>query len=319
MSPKEDFEKEDFEIHLYSIFEGIGHIQRGINIYKFLRKFYKKIKLFIINDNYQQEKKEKLKELINHQDSIDWDYVNFKTLSNFENKYYILILDIRDHDPKMILQNYTNYSTLCLDNHHERHHSDVDYYFTLPHPQLKESVLDTIRKNFFSFEYLKALDQLPSKKSGVLVYLGIMSQKTKYHDFLKNPQKIQSLIKQTTNEVYIIESENFHTPENFYKLLKIVDYVITYPGNLFYEGVFMQKKIICYDLDSEIHRNLISKFRKDLKTHHKGIYYLEEKKEILTFDVFEFQNLDTGKYILSTSYDFLRKWIDEKIQSYATK
>ncbi len=324
MLNKRYFSSSYYEIHLYAIDEGTGHLQRMYNIACYLKTYFSNISIIIYNiynNNYIKEyiKKNKLKKIFHYKYFSD----NHKNLST--EKLYILILDIRDHNPKKIIKFYKNskYFVLCIDNHYKNKNKSFYYWYTLPHPDLKFSMHNLIYQNFWNPEYIKILNTTKTiKKNNILIYLGFTEHI--YVNFLKQPHHIESLVLAfgikdiSSYTLYFIDKDTYFTFDKFYKLLQKSNIVITYPGLLLYESIILKKKVICYDLNSFIHYKILKKIRQKFKDQFIDSVHLNFNNHVLNFYNFDFSNILNSFNVdnqekLWTSYHTIKNWIENHI------
>lgn len=314
-----------YEIHLYAIDEGTGHLQRIYNLAWYLEKYFNNITIFIYNiyNNFYINKYIKKNNF-----KKTFRFINFfcNPIELSPKKTYILILDIRDHNPENILKNYQNlkYHVLCIDNHHKNKYPSFYYWYTLPHPDINFSLINLIYNNFWNPQYIKILNKKESPKENyVLIYLGFMDHT--YIDFLKESKNIHFLLKSfydinlSRYILHFIDKERYLIFNRFYELLQKSKVIITYPGLLLYESIILEKKVICYDLNSRIHDKILKQIQQHFNSQYIDKMYLNFHQHKLKFYYFDFSHvlhsfgLDIHEK-LWTSYHQIKNWIENFIK-----
>ncbi len=307
MSNKENFN--EVIIHLYAIAEGTGHIQRIYNIFDYLSQFYKNIEIFIWN-----QKNRFIKNVDNSRNKIfrTWEELELNIKSHHR---YIIIADIRDNNPEILVKLYkkTNNKILCLDNHYTIKQKEIDYWTTLPYVDSKDSFTEILKNHFWAREFIDIFLSKTKETNhpSVLIYLGLTDHP--YNTILKDKKNLQSILHHLNLkyfEIHYIDKENYSSRKEFYQALKIHNVVITYPGLLFYESMFLNKKIIAYDLDSQVHQIILEKiihqyydyYKADIKINSFRFFY---------FDFENFREKELNHFNLWTSYRKLKNWIEE--------
>jgi len=307
MSNKENFN--EVIIHLYAIAEGTGHIQRIYNIYEYLNPFYKNIEILIWDPLGNLSN---TMSFPNSKIFRNWKELNFP---HFAHKY-IIIADIRDHNPKIFLKIYKklNKKILCLDNHNKFRPSEFDYWITLPYVDAKDSLTEILKNQFWTKEFMEIFLESHKENSvnNVLIYMGIVDHP--YNTFLKNIENIKMILNAfglLYEKIDLIDKKNYTTRWDFYQKIYYYHTIITYPGLLFYEAMFLGKKIIAYDLGSITHRKILDLIKKQYFMYYKG----NTKTNSYEFFYFDFKNLRENELKdvnLWTSYKKLKNWIEEK-------
>ncbi|MFN3603574.1 MAG: hypothetical protein ACK4UJ_02555 [Leptonema sp. (in: bacteria)] len=299
------------EIHLYTIAEGTGHINRMIPLAIFLKKYYKNLFVFFFNPNPNL----KNTWIKNYLKKMNWNqkfpykiFNNPSELDVFEEKTYYLIMDIRDHNPLKFTKFYKNAKVLCLDNYFNKKIKNYQYLQSLPSAKSKENI-KRILSNFFINSTLLTLitKRKKTNEDSILFYLGIQKKQ------LKHPKKILKEINKQFNHkslknTFLIDPKNFYTSYQFYKILLRSKLVITYPGILLYESILLGKNVLIYPTESTIHKMILNQIKNDCKN-----YFIKEIKIVnLKFLYFNFKNFDKEiQYNLWTPYRKIKNWLKE--------
>lgn len=293
------------EIHLYAIAEGTGHITRVFYLTDFIKKYYKNYIIFIINTNhdpliwlYNYLKKKNFKK---------YHYViilNQKEIQKFiKEKSYDVILDIRDYNPNEIVQNYCDSKVLCLDNYYKKF-KKFDYFYCLPSVKSKKNTKELLQNFLLNPHFANNLKLNPITKQQVLFYTGIQKSQIQKSEYIVEGLKKKFLLKR----IIFVDSQDFYTPKEFYKIFLNSYLVVTYPGLLLYESMLLEKEVLVYYVDSKIHNKILNKIEKDCKN-----YFVEKIKiQNYKFLYFNFKNFTKEiQFNLWTPYKKIINWLKE--------
>lgn len=307
MSNKESFK--DIVIHLYAIAEGTGHIQRIYNIYDYLNPIYKNIEILI------WDLKGNLSNTITLSKSKvfrSWKELNFPHL---EDNKFIIIADIRDHNPEIFIKLYKKFKIkiLCLDNHFRIKQPEIENWITLPYVDAKDSLTEILKNHFWNKEFIEVFLEFETQNidNNVLIYSGILDHT--YNAILKDEENIKTILKAfdlSYEKMDLIDKKNYSTRWDFYQKFKHSNTIITYPGLLFYEAMFLGKKIIAYDLGSVVHRKILGLIKHQYSMYYKGNIKINSY-EFFCFDFKNFREKELKDVNLWTSYKKLKNWIEK--------
>ncbi len=305
------YSKENIEIHIIVILEGTGHFQRGIHVYQFLKDEGFSVKFFVF---YYYKKFTNYIKFFNYYESLLKKINSIEDFKKEQHKKYLLILDIRDHNPFYFQKYYGNQicGILCLANYYERS-MNIDYHFTLPHPGLNMHIGEVLKNYLFPYSVLKSYyeffsDSIPGK----IFYWG----DTSLLDF--DISEIQAQIIKKYNliqsEVQIIDYKNYMPLIEFYKIFLKSSFVIAYPGNVFYESLLLNKKLISFYTNSRMHNQILEKIMVDFQDQ------ILEKFKIsgIPFIFFDFSRNQffPEPNNLWTSYFHIKNWIEKKFYEF---
>ncbi len=295
---KNDFKR---EIHFYALAEGTGHIARIFYITNFIKKYYKNYIVFILNIN--RNSLAWLDEFLNQ--TVPYVVIfNLKEIQNFtQQKFYDLILDIRNFKINEIVKFYINYRVLCLDCEYKKN-KNYDYFDSLPGVNSKKNIKELLQ-NFLINPYLTINHKQERKnKKQLLFYAGIQKHQVSNIQKIKNELEIKFSFKKLIQ----IDSKHFYSLNKFYKILLKSDLIVTYPGLLMYESMLLEKEILAYYIKSKIHNQILNKIKKECKN-----YLVEELKiHNHTFLYFNFKNFTQEiQFNLWTPYQKILNWLKE--------
>lgn len=301
---KENFNK---EIHLIAIEEGVGHITRIVYLAKFLNKFYKKIRVFI----YQPEQKNLSKRIKNYLKTILKDTnLNYSLWSEKKIKNilspdieYILILDIRDLNPNLLIKFYNFPKVLCLDNYYKNKIQNVNYFYCLPAKASKKNIKELL-KNFLLNPEFSLENKNQKNKEYILLYAGIQKSKIQ-----KEKEIIRTIVQKFNLEdkkIIILNPSLFFNFKKFIDLFNRTQIIITYPGLLLYESILLEKEIIVYTIQSKVHNKILNQIKKDCQQYFK----LEFKIRNIKFLYFDFKNFRKEiQYDKWNPYKNIMEWV----------
>lgn len=309
--------REGSEVHFYAILEGTGHLQRVLELYRFLGKRFSCLKLFIIPGSSLENSQEFLQTFFSRQKfPVMWEFRESPRDFSRESKKFFVIMDIRDRNPGMFLKSYPpSTSFFSLDNYYRKKYRNITYWYALPHPRSFLPVTESLKHHFFAKAFIKIRRKHIALQPKVLLYLGL-EQSHFLIDALQDEEVKKNLHLQ--NKEIITIGRNSYVPKNqFYTLLKESEIVITYPGQLFYESMILGKTILAHHLHSRIHRLLLFRIIKECSVYFVKKIPVRKKENFLYLYLFDFSRFPSENINLSTPYRKLWNWIKE--QNYGTK